>query len=91
MTNFFFNFSDGFLYELREIYSSDHEKFFLAESPFYYHIWDHKLKTTILSGCLKEFEKQKPKYEFPEGGGDGICYDANGKPSACNTYENLYE
>lgn len=79
-----FDFSDNFLNRLSDLYSNDHTKYFVANKVFIYHIWDRKLNTAILSGCLKEFEGKKRKYEFAKGGGKGICSDADGKkPSTC--------
>lgn len=77
------HFSDDFLYKLRDLYSSDHKKFFVAETPFCYHVWDHKLETTILSGSLTDFERKNPKDVFPMEGGIGKCFDVDGKRIAC--------
>lgn len=70
---------------LSELYSSDRSLSFNATRPFFYHIWDHKLNTAILSGCLEEFEGKKSKqvHRF-----DGIdeCFDANGKDITCQHF-----
>lgn len=84
---FSFYFSDAFLSKLSKLYTSDNVIYFKADHPFLYHIWDHKLKTTILSGSLKEFEGKKCKrVMYFQKNNKNQCFYADGKEMPCRDF-----